>query len=385
MYEVQLTSRFAGYSLGYAQGGDELQVEYRGVTSVEDGDRHIRYLEGLPQIILSMLPVKLKASVVETLVVIISHDLKAKVYINELDITYSAIPKARKIEKGQGLTRDDISGIDSINFGGGFSLPDDHAYFCILPIGWDQAYFFDFSPLNDQKTIKIKYDVEKYIGSYVSYLMFKKLHKIEEIEWKTIIDQKWFPFSALRFSTIETIINYAKAGWIIDGLIEEIDSDTLSFLDTWIVEWKNNEGVSSFIEFLDSAVKRHKAGDYVSSISTLYPTIEGLLRSDFIKKYPDKEGRQQNVLMNHVTEKTIKAIPALTSYLPRKFRNYLEKCYFKDFYAGSLDNEISRHSVSHGASSIEKYTKKYSLLGLLVFSQIAQYLVISNKKVDNTK
>jgi hypothetical protein len=92
------------------------------------------------------------------------------------------------------------------------------------------------------------------------------------------------------------------------------------------------------------------------------------------------EGRKQEKLVEHLTTKTEINIAALTTYLPSRFKYFLRQCYFRDFVADSNENEISRHSVAHGASSMGKYSRKESLLGLLAFAQIAQYIVYSSNK-----
>lgn len=379
MYEIQLKERIMGYSTKAVRGGDMAEVQVFGATSTEDGDLHLKYLEGFPQTVLSMLPCEVQPSEIKTLVVLIAGDLKAKVYVNELKVTGLAITKAKRVEIGQRVTRDDIIGVDRIKLGD-ISFPEDNAYFCVISIGWDKAYLFDFTPLNNQASIKLEYDVEKYIGSYVSYLMFKTVHKISDSEWQEIISQSWFPFSALKFATVESMVNQIRAGWQLDELIEKIDNDVSSFLNEWVPEWETKISLSPYVDFLKKAWERHQHRDYVSSVSILYPQIEGLLRKDFIKDNPSMEGRKQKMLVEHVTTKTEINTAALTTYLPARFKDFLIKCYFREFVANSVENEISRHSVAHGASSMEKYSRKESLLGLLVFSQIAQYIIYSSNR-----
>ena len=371
-----------GYSVSPARGGDMAQVRYMGATSTEDGDLHIKYLEGFPQTILSMIDEDITPADIKSMVVLISHDLTAKVYINELEVLGYAHVKAKKVEKGQALKKDDISGFERVKLGD-IEFPNDNAYFCVLSLGWDKAYMFDFSPLDDQSQRKIEYDVEKFIGSYFSYLSFKTIHKISDPDWDRLLKQNWFPFFSLKFSTIESIINYVRAGWDIDDLINTIELDTLEYLHDWIPDWLKDEGLAPFVGFLERAIERHESEDYISSISIIYPKIEGLIRQEFIKDNPGKEGRKQNMLVDHITEKTQHTLSSLTTYIPDRFKRYLDECYFKDFLASSQNNQISRHSVAHGASSIDLYEKKESLIGLLVFSQIAQYIKQSSNKSSN--
>jgi len=379
MYEVELKERIAGYSISAAKEGEKVQVQTSGATSIEDGELHLKYLNGFPQTILSMLENDFQPSDVKSMVVLISKDLKAKVYINEIEVYGQAFVKAKKIEKGQALKRDDISGFERIQLSG-IEFSEDQAYFCILPLGWDKVYIFDFSPLDEQDDRKIEYDVEKVLGSYFSYLSFGAIHKISATDWDSIIRQNWFPFYALKFSTVESLVSYARIEWNIDGLIDNIENDTFSYIEERKLIWDSDENLSPFVCFLDLAVSRHKEDDFVSSSSIMYPKIEALIRKDFVADNPEKEGRQQKILVEHITEKTLRNISALTTFIPDKFKRYLEECYFKDFSVTNDDNSVSRHSVAHGASTIEKFDKKASLLGLLVFSQIAEYIQQSSNK-----
>jgi hypothetical protein len=379
MYELQLQERIMGYSASAARSEEMAKVHVSGVSSTEDGDLHINYLEGHPHTILSQVAPEMSPSEVRTMVVLISKDLKAKVYINELEVHGMAIAKSQKIKKGQALTKDDIHGFERIKLGD-IKLPKDHAYFCVLSAGWDRFYIFDYSPLDVNEERFIEYDVEKAIGSFYTYLTFKKFHKIGSEAWKGFLKENWFPFSALKVKTIESMIDYVKNGWSIDELIETINSDLLEFLEGRLPKWIESEEINAYAQFLQIALDRHKNDDYVSSASILYPQIEGLIRKNLIKANPTAQGRKQGVLVEHLTESTLKKLTSLTTFFPEKFKDYLEENYFKDFTPSNLDNDISRHSVAHAASSVDKYDKKASLLGLLIFCQIAEYLQFSSNK-----
>ncbi|AEY01864.1 hypothetical protein GU3_10540 [Oceanimonas sp. GK1] len=275
MYEVQLKERIAGYSVSAAKEGEKVQVQVSGATSTEDGDLHLKYLNGFPQTILSMLEEDFQPSDIKTMVVLISKDLKAKVYINEVEVYGLAFVKAKKVEKGQTLRKDDISGFERIQLSG-IEFSEDQAYLCILSLGWDKAYIFDFSPLDDQLDRKIEYDVEKLLGSYLSYLSFGSIHKISASAWDGILRQNWFPFYALNFSTVESIVSYAKSDWNIDELVNKIESDAVFYIEERKPIWDSDENLSPFICFLEAALSRHKADDFVSSSSIIYPKIEAL-------------------------------------------------------------------------------------------------------------
>jgi hypothetical protein len=373
MYEVQLKERIAGYCMSAARSGEMAQIRVSGATSTEDGDLHLKYLEGFPQTVLSMIGQEILPSDVKSMVVLISKDLKARVYINEVIIEGIAIVKTKKVEIGKPITRNDFSGFERIILKG-ISFPKDHAFFCLLPLGWDNIYVFDYSPLREGEDINVEYDVEKVLGAYFSYLLFKSVHKLSGSVLEKILSQNWFPFYALSFSTVESIINYAKSDWDIDELLEKIEDETLFYIEERMDKWGCDHNILPFCKFLDLAVSRHKDDDFVSSSSIIYPKVEALIRFDFVKDNPGKEGRRQFMLIEHITQKTLNNISTLTTFIPDMFKRYLEECYFKEFSAVTPNNQISRHSVAHGASSIEMYDRKASLLGLLVFSQIVEYL-----------
>ncbi|QMS75883.1 hypothetical protein [Aeromonas veronii] len=378
MYEIQLKERLIGYSASVAKEGEQVKINISGMTSTEDGDLHLKYLNGFPAMILSSLNKDIQPCDIKNMVVLVSKDLKAKVYINEIEIHGQVHVKATNIERGQEVKKDDISGFERIQLKG-IEFTEDQAYCCILSYGWDRIYIFDFSPLDDKFERKIEYDVEKLLGSCFSYLTFGTFHKIPPSVWNNILRQNWFPFYALKLSTVESLISHARNEWDIDELMEDIEHDTLLYIEERRQAWGNDQNLASFISFLDRAMARHKENDFLSSSLIIYPKIEALIRKSFITDHPDKEGRQQKALIEHITEKTTRSISALTTFIPDKFRRYLEDCYFKDFSVTCDTNPVSRHSIAHGASTIDKFDKKASLLGLLVFSQITEYIQQSSQ------
>lgn len=143
MYELQLTEVVAGYSTGAVRQGESAIVRVSDATSIEDGDLHLKYLEGFPQQILSQISHELAPSKIESMVVLISKKLKATIYINEVSILANAYYKEGNLKVGEPVTKENISGYERISFEN-LSLPKDHAFFCILPVGWDQLFLFDF-------------------------------------------------------------------------------------------------------------------------------------------------------------------------------------------------------------------------------------------------
>jgi len=379
MYHIKLTERFAGYSTEAARGGDTTRVCVRGMSSVEDGKLHLNHLEGIPSIVLSLIPDEYKHSNISSMVVTITKDLDAKVYINELEELVYAIPKIKSIAKGQPLTRDDISGIGKVAFKN-FEFPKDQAYFCILANRWDRIFAFDFSPLNEDENNVIDYEVEDYLGSCYSSVVYSDLVNIPNEDFDKLKEKGLFPFYALKYKTNTNLLAYIRNGWPLDELFDDFESDLLDSNEKWRESWLASTQISDFIKFFDIALERHSADDYVSSISIIIPKIEGVLRTDFVACNPTKQGRNQKALIEHIVEPSKNQYLWLSSFLPEHFQSYITECFFKDFAHSTLDNDISRHSISHGASASEQYDRKSSLISLLIFVQVIEYALRSSNK-----
>ncbi len=86
--EIKFDNIPAGYAESSARGGDMIKVSQYGFYSSEDGDELIQRLEGLPQLIISLIPTNqlILPSMVDTLLAIIKKDKTAKVYLNEVKL-----------------------------------------------------------------------------------------------------------------------------------------------------------------------------------------------------------------------------------------------------------------------------------------------------------
>lgn len=336
-------------------------------------------MDGIPKEIISHKDINISPGKIETLVAIISPDGIADVYVNETKQKALVVTKALKVEKDQLVCKDDISGVSKVYFDG-ITFPSDHSYLCVLSLGWDKIYIFDYFPIFPDSMQKIEYDVEKYIGSIFSYHLFKEYHQITNQEWEILFKQKWFLFYALKADTIDRMIKTIRSNWQVDDLIEIIEKETIDFLDSRMDVWAKKEEFVPVIEFISLGIKHHKNKDYISSSMIVYPKIESLIRKDFINCNPDKHGQNQKLLSKHINQKLKKHYDSLTIYLPDRFQRFLDEIYFASYKPDTLENEVNRNSTAHGASSNENFTRKSSLLGLLIFSQITQLILLPEKR-----
>lgn len=69
--------------------------------------------------------------------------------------------------------------------------------------------------------------------------------------------------------------------------------------------------------------------------------------------------------------------------LPHDFLKYLNSSFFKNFDPATATDDLSRHSVAHGAASEKGYSAEKALQALLTLDQI--YFFLSTPPNENQK
>ncbi len=372
MYHIKLDEILAGYSLSTSQGGELVSVQYRGIVLQSEGREFIRKAEGVVNRILSKLPVFISPNDVKTLVVIIRQNLEADVYINECDVTASAVV-SKNVNKGDPVTKSDLYHIHSVNLSD-INFPNDCSYIVLLTNGWDRIFYYDFGPTIGSDDWKlIDYDVNRVLGLGLSASLFFEMFDLSSEEWAKIINTGWFPFSYLTYEQQENLINHIKYDWDMSAIIEGINDTFIGGKDEWLATLNANEALRKHLNLVSKALTHHVNGDYESAIHMLYPRLEALLREDFISKNPGLQGRKQQVLANHIGTNITGYSHQLSRYFPEKFSEYVLKSYFKDFDPDVESDFVSRNSLSHGSVGESALTLSSSIVGFLILDQIHRY------------
>jgi hypothetical protein len=376
-FEITLNDLPAGYAASAGKKGEKVSVITREFTSSEDGDIFISRLEGYPSQIINSIPSGsgVKSSTVDHLLAIIRRDKTATVYVNELSIVVKATIKGRDIEAGLFIYSDDIADIQKLEFHG-ITIPDDVGIIVLLSKGWRKGLYYDLKPLVPPDFSPRDYDLEMLCGQYYAYLSFQHLFKLTDAEWDALIAQKWFPFISLKHRTIQEIINYAKAGWNVDGLTEKIGEELTELLPAMLKKWERNNLFQSHLPIFKQAVERYLAGDYISTTSNLYPRIEGLMRT-YLSSLSQNIRPSSKNLVASVVDAGSKQRHSFSLLLPNNFRRYLEDVYFANFDPNNPD-VLSRHSVAHGVAPVDDYSLKGATIGLLILDQLSFYLGSQN-------
>ena len=120
------------------------------------------------------------------------------------------------------------------------------------------------------------------LAQIYSYLLFQDRFKMSEEEWRKIINQKWFPFISLSSDLIREIINNAKNSWEIDDLLPKIQNYIDTDIERLEKKWLNMSMLKAHHQFIQKAISHYKSNDCISSVSVLYPRIEGIMRDFYL-------------------------------------------------------------------------------------------------------
>lgn len=374
---IYLKEKPVGYCITSGRAGEKIQVQYRGISLSSSGRDFIRKVEGIPSKILEMTCEGLHASNVKSLIAIIHDDLKTEVHLNDVEISAEAIV-TRSVNVGDSVMKSDIYHFDRLIFEG-ISFPNDCGYIVILNNGWDRILCWDFGPLLEKESYRsIDYDVNRFIATGFSASVFYDMFDLDDSEWDKVILSGWFPFSYLDYEQQQNLLTHIKLDWDTQEIEKEIDKEFCINSSEWLAKINDNEKIKKHYDIIEKAIKYHANQDYDASIHILYLRIEALLREDFIRANPHKEGRRQDALSNHIPTNITKHTHTFTRLFPNKFGEYLNKYYFKDFSVNGDSNFISRNTIGHGTTDLASFTRKASLIGFLILDQIHQYTHLSN-------
>ena len=191
--------------------------------------------------------------------------------------------------------------------------------------------------------------------------------------------QQWFPFILFTNDLRGRFLAAASAKSNLDTFLGEIDSELRNASPGLI---KRIESHSLFAEhdiLLLHAIRRYLENDPISTTAIVYPRLEGLLRAMHLNS-----GSTVKVTQSIMAETAVAARIASKDgvlLVPDRFRTYLKNVYFANFSPASAQNEVSRHSVSHGVADQEKFDQKSALLGLLILDQLTYFLPDENVTV----
>jgi hypothetical protein len=330
------------------------------------------YIDGISNIFFNHIPVT--PSAVYQFLLIIHHNLSADIYVNDFPVAIQVISK-RDINKGEGITQEDIADIQRMQFLNIKISDTDKIVFC-FKVGWKFGLFFD---LDRQEKLNIDAMSLK-LGDLYRYLSFQHIYKTLEAQtqFKRMIKDGWFPFIEIIGHEYKELSNAYKNEFNISNVVEEIIGRfNGARIEKITSRWWNKQvfqdkkpileaGVSAFLEC-------NNAG-YITCIKILMSEIDGIIRLQYLKDtHKGKVPLQQ--LLTHIIEKgRAKTGSDVSLFLPSEFLIYLRDNIFAEFNLETGQLDLSRHSSAHGVARPEDYTKEKALQTILVLDQIYFYI-----------
>ena len=355
-----------GYAAKNVRQGEKLAPCVMDFATSSEWDK-FEILAGLVDEFLSKLPSDsyVDPSMTNHMLFVSHPDGQVQAYIDELQFIPSVKLKG-SFKKGQGIRKSDIAGIESLELG--VDIPDDAGVMFVFSYRWRKAIFFDHIPLWPPHH-KRQYDIKVQLGSLLGYTVFEERHRISPEIQAALHKKGWFPFIGLSEENLNTLIEWTKDPEFDpdeDSFVDKVVSDVQGRCDKMLDGWKNKSSFFNHLEDLAYGIEKFKEGDWRGCIQTLYPKIEGIIRSQGLHKTA-KGLRGEDLRKIAVQDEIEKPLSIL---LPHQFSEYLKEFYFKHFEFSETRAKLSRHSIAHGVLDSSEYNSKNAVIGILILEQL---------------
>jgi len=285
-------------------------------------------------------------------------------------IRHKQIPQGG-IKKGDPILSDDIADINKIEFLN-VPLKKDWGKIHIFTVKNRRGIYFDLTPLDPHPDFQPDH-IERSLATFYAFLLFPEIIDIFPKIKKNLFNRGWFPFIRLLGSDFQKLsIAIEKQSQIEETeqcIIQSFDKEKILFI---FESWMQNPLFKEHESILQQGLNKFIECDDISSISILYPRIEGLLRYLYAKKC--KKDPTISDLRDMLVKETENKNKSSNLYLPLEFDEYLKSFYFNRFDVPKNKTKISRHSVAHGVSRQEDYSRISALQAILILDQLNYYI-----------
>lgn len=336
----------------------------------------IQYLFAMQYVLNRKSAPTVPAGQVEQMLAIIHRDKRATVYLNELPLR-SQVRVKRAVKAGEPVTTNDILDVERLVFCD-VNIPADAGYVAVVSVGWRKAVIFDYAPLAPDEGERL-YDPEVLFGQVYAELLFQELCCVTDDEWSSLFAEGWFPFRCLSQDLIQRMLSHIREGWHVDGLLTQIGAEAKDVAARALETWRRHEVFKDHMEVIAHALERYGHDDYISTVSTLFPRIEGFMRSVYVH-----HERPGHVTGRRLADVAIPTPERLTDrdgpLLPVRFREYVNRVYFCSFDPTHMRNPASRHSVAHGTADQSNFNQKAATVGVLTLIQLSYYITARQRE-----
>lgn len=367
-YKIKFDQLPAGIAAESARAADDnVRVRVIGFLSTDDGLDFVKGVEGFPNDIISRLgsDKHMSPSKIDHMLVVISRDGSATVYINVLN-TRIAVRVNKSIKKGDPVFKSDIVEVAQYNIQD-VDIPNDCGVVYLFSVGWRKGYFYDFGPL-DKTNIKLRgYDIFDTFAQLYSQMMFQEFFRANDSDWEHLFKTQLFPFAGLSVGLRRKMLEHVYARFDLSDLHLEIIKEVRNCISGWRDSWSKHGLLSKHMAFLEKAVDHYLKEEWIAANAIIYSRIEGIIRTHQAAMGDRSKATQKHLAAAAVANRANSAACAL---LPERFKSYLENVYFASFDPSDTHIPVSRNSFGHGVVSPEAVSELSASIGLLILHQL---------------
>lgn len=370
-HSFKLTVKLAGFALEPSKDW-KVKVGQKGYLTDYDGELFFTVLQESSKIFLSDWSVnhKLPTSIISNYLIIIDSDNNCNVKINfplTIDVCLN-----RGCKPGEPIYKSDIIDIRGLRLGNPdepITIPDNCAVIFFFTHNWLRGLYYDFLPLVGKKSGFSDYG--SLFGYLFSILSHPELFKDYSLYSEQIMARGWFPFiHIIGKDVFKNLIESIKQEIYIDEAELEVIKVCDQSIEEMIPKWIKKEPFLNKLDFFRSGIDSYVNGDYIASIHTLLPQIEGVIHLyDEKNPFSGSIPKCREKLLELANEKGAGFL-----FLKEEFDNYLKTQYYENFDLTQGSPELTRHSTSHGVVSSSEFSKKRALQIILTIDQIYYYL-----------
>ena len=361
-----------------------------------------KYIEEISKLFLYPPEYKINVNSINSFLILIHRDLSADIYLDNFPIEIKCRSK-RILKENELISDNDIADIIKLRFPG-IDIQESDKVICCLKVGWKFGLYFNCgrNPNLVEKEIgSLEFEevelersnlarMQTQLGQLYRYLAFQYVYQSLESEplFEEMVADGWFPFVEILGNEYKTLFEtYQNDKFTYDDKVKNIlDGFNETRLRKITNKWWENPFFREKRELLQTGIDaflRRTKRDYISCVKNLYPEIEGILRSLYRRDHEEGTYRTQK-LLEHLLEVGKRNVADDHSLLlPQDFLKYLNSSFFKHFDPATATEDLSRHSVAHGAASEKGYSAEKALQALLTLDQI--YFYLSTPSNENQK
>ena len=360
---------FAGVTLNNAAKGEKVLIAPRFFTTSYDLN-FSRTMENMS----SIFNIKSNDWNINQSLIFLEENNKAKYYSNypiKLDIKTKGISLS---EPGTLVKEEDIADITSLSFQDqiiNLTPKKGDKIIWFFRIDYAFGLFIDITGELSSKEFK------EYFAKYWKQVKYHHyFYHLSQSNFKEKLFKKgFFPFLQILPYFNDLIRYFTNSRSKRNEIAFVIAHFTKEKIENFSNIWYSNRVYADKKKFIVPGLDAYYKENWISSISTLTPQIEGILRKAIFHEDQNDKQAKTIQLMKFIKEQGEKEFSTENSLaFPSLFYEYLDKFFFASFQNSSSVKQPSRHAVAHGVLSSESYTKELALKVILILDQIYFYL-----------